>query len=199
MADPDDDDYDQTPEADRKTLAVLSDPFRYRAYECLRTLGDMKGRELASLVHVSEASILKHLRALQDIKFVSSDESIPARRRTWHAVPGGVRVDQDDSELSDAVAGWLGVAIATQASILRDWIELAETWPEEWRLATEHYDYVLHLTPQELKELSADLHGVMRQWRQLSRAREDRGETDGTEPVYVVTHAAPFPTELPPS
>lgn len=190
--------FDQTPEVTRQILMTLSDTFRWRAYECLRSLGDMKGREIAPLIHVSESSALRHLRALHSIGFVTFEGDSP-RQATWHAVPGGVRVPDDSTEreaLTDALAGWLGVTFSTQASILRDSMEESEHRSADWQEAIEHYDYVLHLTSDELFQLSKELRDVVTRWLVTSREREDKSQVPSeTEPVYVVTHATPFPRD----
>ena len=157
----------------------------------------MKARELARLVHVSEAGMIQHLRELVSIHFVESldPETTPFRYRAWSAVPGGVRLGDyaGTEDYTRQADDWLKVAILTQAKVLQDWVSVSDSWPSSWRTAVEQWDHVmLSLDQTQLRQLSLELHNVVERWRKVSISQEVSKPSEG-RPVYVVTHAIPYP------
>ena len=145
--------------------------------------------------------MLQHLRVLEGIGFVESDDGldVPFRRRSWRAVPGGIRLGDlsgDEDYVKEAIA-WLKVAILTQAQVLGDWVEVSPGWPVEWRRSVEQWDHVMRaLDESQLRELGEDLHAVTEKWRKVSIEQEGQARP-ADRAVYVVTHAVPYPQPWP--
>lgn len=191
-------DLDETPDPDPDVLDAIADPYRWRAYETLRAFGSMAGWQLGRSMGVSEASCLRHLDRLHEVGFVRPvDGSATRRQQQWMAVPGGVRLVDDWMEQEEpyrsAALRWVNVAISTHAAILNDWIKWAPTWPPEWRERTEMYDYMMHLSVDDLKQLVEEVQAVYRSWWERSRLREKDGELTDTRPLYAACYIVPFP------
>ena len=189
---------DETPDPTPELLDALADPYRWRAYETLRAFGEMAGWRLARVMGISEASCLKHLDALEEVRFARPVDAAASRRqRVWAAVPGGVRLVDDwmasEPEYRAASLRWVNVAIVTHGHLMRDWMTWAGEWPAEWREPAEMYDYMLHLDAGELAQLVEESKAVYRRWWELSRRREREGSMAGTRPVYAASHIVPFP------
>ena len=168
----------------------MSEPVRWRAYQFLHGLGPRKAARLAAMTGVGQASMLKHLDLLHSIGFVAADDdALPARQRTWRAVPGGLRLSGlEESADVAAMKRWLQVFVMSQGLLLRDWVDAEESWPLAWREAALNYDYWLHLTLPELQQMTDEIHEVTERWNRLSHARSHPAEA---EAIYVVTNAFP--------
>lgn len=186
---------EQTPYPTEEILRALAYPARWRAYQALRSFGDMTGLALSRILRISEQSTNAHLAELARINFVTAMEDPSVRRRQWrwHAIPGGVRIGAYDPEApwAEAAMDWLRIAVRTQARMLEDWAEVAPTWPSEWLRASELYDYHFHMTSDELEVMTGEIATLMARWRERSRDPS----RPGVQPVWVATNAFPYPTE----
>lgn len=191
-------DEELTPDASGEVLEVMANPYRQRAYDTLLVFGDMTARKLARLTHLSEASLNRHMQQLQRIGFVRViDADLPVRQRVWHAVRGGVRLGDisGEEEHASAAQSWFRSQIEAQAHVMQDWIDVSSSWPVEWRLAVERWDYVLKaVTVEQLEEIAGEMSALVAKWRAISEQQEVDG-TPGTRTAYLVTHAVPWPIE----
>lgn len=186
---------ERTPDATPHILQVMSEPVRWRAYALLHGLGPQRAARLARRLSVSEASVLKHLRLLQNINFVTSNQpELSERQRLWQVVPGGLRLTgSEESADAEAMRRWMQVFVQAQHLILGEWVETEHLWPLVWRQAALNYDHWLHLTASELQEFTDELHATCQRWSDYSetRAREGGSPTEEISPVYVVNNAVP--------
>lgn len=185
---------EKTPEPTAEILTALAVPTRWEAYQVLRSFGDMKARQLGTLMRISEASALEHVRELARIGFTEpiTDATNP-RVEVWHAIPGGVRLGAYDpsAEWASVALAWLRVAVNAQADLLRRWPEVAFTWTAEWLAASEVYDYTMHMTVDELQQLADEFQELMGRWRQ----RTGDPSREGVQAVWIATNAFPYPRE----
>jgi DNA-binding transcriptional ArsR family regulator len=196
----------RTPEPTADILRKLANVVRFRAYSALHALGPMRAREVAELTGVMETSMSRHLEILRSIGFVDAEEIGRDRRSwIWSARPGGVRIERMEGDIEPAALEWLQAVIGAQGVTAARWVQVASTWPQEWRAAAETSDWNLHLTAGELDQLAEDIRSVLRRWKERSDENREQwatqttnpGDPDWISPVVVITDAVPYPRELP--
>ena len=184
---------DRTPEPTPRVLDVMCDPVRWRTYQLLLGLGPLRARQLADLLEISEAAMIRGLEQMQSVGFVhlTDDESgKPVRFRPWRAIRGGLRLSGlEGGSDQAAMARWMRVFVETQVTFLRDWAEQEGRWPVPWREAVLNYDYWATLTVDEISALAHDVHAVIESY--VARAR-DREPPDGAQAIYIAANAFPI-------
>lgn len=182
-----------TPEA----LRVLAHPLRARLLSALRRDGPATATELASALHTNTGATSYHLRKLADVGLVTEIGGQPGRQRRWRAAQeshGWSDADIPDDPDAAAAAGWLRRHYwQEEAHRVAQWEEYRPQWPPEWREAAGLSDALLELDADELRELMAELHEVLRRYRN----RPGRG--DAARRVTVYLHAMPTDPTTPPS
>ena len=182
---------EKTPDATPDIVRVMCEPVRWRSYGLLHGIGPLRAAQLAKRVSVSEASMLKHLEMLEQIGFVEADpesSSVP-RHRYWRAIPGGLRLtDAIESTQPELMRQWMQVFVQSLNLVMRQWAQEEETWPLDWRHASQNYDFWMHLTSDELNTFTGELLDVARKWDVLSR---HRSRVEGAKPVYAALNAFP--------
>ena len=169
----------------------MCEPVRWRSYGLLHGLGPLRAAQLAKRVSISEASMLKHLELMADIGFAVADEqsSSSPRHRQWSAIPGGLRLDEViETTQPELMRQWMQVFVQSQHLVMRQWAQEEETWPPTWRHASQNWDFWMHLTADELNEMTGELLAVGKKWDDLSRKR---GRAEGGQPVYATLNAFP--------
>lgn len=190
---------EQTPDPSSDVLRVMSNPFRARCYDALLIFGDMTTRKLARYTNISEASLNEHMRQLRGIGFARPlNPDARVRQLVWHAVPGGVRLSEEQDETRENAAevrAWVQSTLQAEMQVLHDWVDTAAAWPVEWRNAVERWDYVMKaLTVEQLSELSQQLNELANRWMQISR-RQEHMDLPEARTVFLVTHAVPWPVD----
>ena len=158
---------------DAASLKLLAHPLRVRIVGTLRAEGPATATSLGERLGESSGLTSYHLRALADAGFVedAADHPTSGRERWWRAVdemtswrPSDVGDDPD----SQAAEEWLtGFTARRGMTWLDEWLRRRADAPAEWREASETDDYVFQATPDELRQLMAELDAVVR--RRLGR------------------------------
>jgi DNA-binding transcriptional ArsR family regulator len=185
---------------DPEVLKGLTHPLRRKLYDQLTHFGPATVSTLAERFAADPGQISYHLRELGRRGFI---EEVPElardrRERWWRAAPESMSwsttefADPAGRAVADTV---LQQMIADQFERLAAYHEARGSWPAEWTTAATASNSYLRLTPDELRELSAELDTVLRRWREVGRAadevRPDERPADGRENVFVFLHAFP--------
>ncbi|MEW2288293.1 helix-turn-helix domain-containing protein [Streptomyces sp. NPDC047841] len=149
-----------------RNLRGVAHPLRVRILTVLRTEGPATATTLARRLDQNTGATSYHLRQLAEYGFiVEAPAQGGGRRERWWQAAHVNTVVPDDSVL----AGGEGLGIAYLQALSRVWsdamtaaVEATASLPPEWREAQDFGDYVLTLTPAEAKELSADIHRLLR-------------------------------------
>ena len=104
-------------------------------------------------------------------------------RHSWNAT---TVVDDPDAR---AASNWLEQEYVRRfAEIAHDWLQHAEKWSLDWRDAAGQSDFMLDLTPAELRSMKEELSAVVERYR-----TGDYGRAEDAERVFVYLHALPRP------
>lgn len=185
---------------DPETLKGLAHPLRRTLYDQLTHFGPATVSTLADRLGADSGQISYHLRELGRRGFIEEAPQLARdrRERWWRAVPGSVGwstgdfAEPADRAVADTV---LQQMVADQFDRLAAFNAARESWPAAWVEAATNSSNHLRLTSDELRELSAELNGVLRRWAEAGRRergmRPDELPQDGREHVYLFFHAFP--------
>lgn len=174
-------------------LSALAHPFRARLIDALKVDGPSTASSLAKRTGQAIGSVSHHLKVLSEVGLV---EEVPElardrRERWWRLVTTGFRWSRSDLG-DDPVAVAAGVAaesvaMTRQFDRAREWLDNHEA-AGEWADAAFATQNWLHLTPDELAELSREMVALVLKW-------SDRKPDDDQEREPVFLFARGFPSQ----
>ncbi|MCW2678749.1 MAG: hypothetical protein JWM62_150 [Frankiales bacterium] len=177
---------------DPQVLRALAHPLRGRLLGLLRLDGPSTSSRLGERVGQSSGVTSYHLRQLERFGLVAELPEQGTRRERWWQAQHLV-TDWEPDQLVDQPGGreaneqMQRMQVEVLGRELRAWLSTEQ--PREWAAVAGLSDYVLHLTPQQTRELLAELYAVLDRW-----AADHRASRDGTALVNVCTAAFPRAT-----
>jgi DNA-binding transcriptional ArsR family regulator len=174
---------------DPQVLRALAHPLRSRLLGLLRTDGPSTASRLGERVGESSGVTSYHLRQLEQYGFVTEVAGRGSKRERWWQAEHR-RTSWEPDELIDQPGGLDANAQMQRLQVevmgreLRAW--LAAEQPRAWAAVAGMSDYLVHLTPEQTRELLDELYAVLDRWSETHR---EPGE--GTAPVNVFTVAVP--------
>jgi DNA-binding transcriptional ArsR family regulator len=172
-------------------LSALAHPFRSRLLDALKVDGPSTASSLAKRTGQAIGSVSHHLKVLSEVGLV---EEVPElardrRERWWRLVTSGFRWSRSDLG-GDPMAVAAGVAaesvaLTRQFDRARAWLDNHEA-AAEWADAAFATQNWLHLTPDELSQLSQEIIELVLRWS--DRKVDDDQER---EPVFLFARAFP--------
>jgi DNA-binding transcriptional ArsR family regulator len=156
---------------DPRTLRALAHPLRLRLLGLLRSQGPATVSTLAALVGRAVPLVSYHLRQLAEHGFIEeAPELAKDRRETWwrasHEFTSWSMTDfLDTPERLDALGVLQNEILRAHAGRIQAFFDEAQAWDKAWLDAAEMSDLRLTVTPEELKELKAELWEVIDRWR----------------------------------
>ncbi|WP_299539365.1 winged helix-turn-helix domain-containing protein [uncultured Streptomyces sp.] len=173
-----------------RNLRGIAHPLRVRILTVLRTEGPATATMLGRRLDKNTGATSYHLRQLAEYGFVTEAPSRGGRRERWWQASHANTVVPDDEVLGES--GGLGVAYLQ--ALGRVWsdaltaaIEATPSLTPEWRDAQDFGDYALTLTPADAKELTAEIHALLRR-------RTAAGARAAPDTAHVAFQFQLFPT-----
>jgi DNA-binding transcriptional ArsR family regulator len=165
---------------DPRAMRALAHPARIAILQRLVIDGPATATECAETAMLSPSACSYHLRALARHGFVEEDADSAAdgRHRPWRArmvtVSFSSRPDQPEAVKS---AGRLLAEIvqARTEEVRHEYLERQADYPPQWRSAATQHNDVLHVTPDELAEVTSRLAAVLSEYRRLDAAERPAG------------------------
>lgn len=185
---------------DPDLLKGLTHPLRRTLLRLLTQLGPATVSLLAARIDADPGQISYHLRELGKRGFIEEAPELARdrRERWWRVAPGSTAwsVDAFEDPADRATAETLyGSVVSDQFDRLRAYEAARAHFGRDWSEAAVSSNSELRLTPQELRELSAELNTVLRRWSDLGRldphTRPEDRTPDGRQNVFLFFHAFP--------
>ncbi|MGW4893555.1 ArsR/SmtB family transcription factor [Kitasatospora sp. NPDC004240] len=153
---------------DAKGLRALAHPVRVQVLGLLRRTGPSTATRLAERMGLTSGATSYHLRQLAAAGFVVEDEERGnARDRWWkaaHRTTWWRDMSLADEEPEATLTFWQSV-VAANAQTAQRALGAYTTMPQDWRHAFDLSDWLLRLTPEEARGLSAELLEVINRYR----------------------------------
>jgi DNA-binding transcriptional ArsR family regulator len=171
-------------------MRALTHPIRLQILGRLRADGPATATALAARLGISVPLVSYHLRQLGETGFIEEAPELARdeRERPWrssHDQTSWSTVEfLDTPERIAAQAAFTREIVRAYAQDMERFLDEAPTWPPEWVDASEMSDYLLDLTPEELRHLRAELTEVIGRYR-------DRGRGEGREQVHAIVNLLP--------
>lgn len=154
--------------SDARTMRALTHPVRIALLEALSLGGAMTATQLGEQIGESPTTCSFHLRQLAKYGFVEEAGGGKGRARPWKMTSVGMNIrGTGDPELEIAGAALGALVTDRQIARYQAWTRSRASYPQEWRGAAGTSEWVLFLTPGELKQLNDELAEVV-----VSRFRE---------------------------
>jgi DNA-binding transcriptional ArsR family regulator len=175
---------------DPAAMRALAHPTRLALLGELRSAGPSTVGRLSLVLDEAPGSISYHLQRLVAVGLVTEAPELAANRRErwWRAEHQLTTVlpaeDRADPERAAAGTALRHEVVRGLATLQEDYLDAEATLPLEWIAAATQGDRLLHLTVDELSELSAELDELADRWQ----TRSQRGRP-GTEQVALLTSA----------
>ncbi|MFJ9446886.1 ArsR/SmtB family transcription factor [Kitasatospora sp. NPDC101235] len=180
--------------SDSRVLASLTHPLRRRLLDLLKVDGPATVGQLAERTGQAVGNVSHHLKVLAESGLIAeAPELARDRRERWWRLAdkelGWTRADFDGDPVTEAVADAAGsMLLERQAELVREWGARRSGYAPEWRdgcsIATQTW---LRLTPEEARELAADLHAVIQKWTDRPVPQDGRER----ETVLAFSHSVP--------
>ncbi|WP_229072463.1 winged helix-turn-helix domain-containing protein [Actinoplanes sp. DH11] len=176
-----------------RQIRVLAHPLRIRLLARLRGQGPSTATQLAALLNTNTGATSYHLRQLADAGLVAEEDRPGGGRQRWwravHDMSSWRRSDYLDDPDAAAAVVWL------ETFQVNRFVEIAETWqhgvgaePPEWRDTGGISDYLLTLSPEQLRDMTDELEEIVERY-----ARAEPGP--GARGVNFYLAALPKPAE----
>ena len=182
------------PVTDPAVLKALAHPLRLRLYELLTARGPATASQLSEHVDEVAGLVSYHLHQLGRHGFVEEAPELgkDGRERWWRVVPGGFSWSTADflgDPGSRAVAGSAErLLLSRQLDRLQQYSSGKDAWGPDWVDAAVGSDALFELTPDELRQLSAELQAVISHWSRRTVPKDGQDRAD----VFCFLHAFPF-------
>jgi predicted ArsR family transcriptional regulator len=175
---------------DSHALRVLAHPLRTRLLGELRMHGAATATTLAERLVTNTGATSYHLRKLAEVGLVVETGEGRGKQRFWAAAQdshGWTDAEVADDPDAVAASGWLQRYYWTNfVERVARWEDERQHWPVEWRDAAGLSDTLLTLSADEVRELTTELHEVMRRHRDKAAATPAEGRRQLMMLLYTV-------------
>lgn len=166
--------------SDPRELRALAHPARLSLVEALAEHGPLSATEAAEHVGESPSSCSWHLRQLARFGFVEEAGPVTGRRRPWRLTSHGLSFTVDDTQDAERqMAGRALERLFTDRYFERAarGLQARASLPTAWQRATGTDQFLLHVTPDELRALNAEVLSVLSRYhdRTLDPSRRPAG------------------------
>ncbi len=179
---------DLAPMTDARTIRALAHPLRLRILDLLSERGSLTATQVGEEVNESPANCSFHLRTLARYGYVEDAGGGEGRNRPWKIsdrTTYWTPVDADPVTVDAILVAQAAIDAAHQERI-RTWRRRAPAAPRAWQENTFEMSYETWLTPEELRQVSAEISSAIR------RVVDGRLKRPGQE-ARVLLHASGFP------
>lgn len=185
--------HDLTELETERDLQILAHPLRMRLLGILRSDGPSTATKLAERVDESSGATSYHLRRLAAGGFINEVENRGTRRERWWEAAQRITsyspaTFMDSPEAHSALITMRREILRFQQIAAEQYLIEESDWGPVWADAAGASDLVLHLTPERLKELTAEVMAIIERYFDDPTAPDDPDAAD----VLVLMNAFPF-------
>lgn len=174
---------------DPRAMRALAHPVRLALLDALGARGPLTATEAGEAIGESPTTCSFHFRQLAKYGFVEEAGRGAGRRRPWQLKDVGFHLTDvhDDPGIATAAAALDEVMRERRIGRLRAGMHARAHGPRDWQEVTGASQFLLHVTPAELKELDDELTALLTRHR--DRVADPERRPAGSEPVEVLVFA----------
>jgi len=180
------------PVSDPRRIRALAHPVRLALLEVLVLAGPLTATQAGERIGESPTTCSFHLRQLAKYGFVEEAGAGPGRNRPWRVVSLGLTATDVGGGAESAIAlqALEGLLVDRWMGRIQHWMRTRHSYPREWQDAAGITQSLLYVTPDELREVLAELMPLL--MRHAERFRDRAQRPAGALPVEVVAFAYPL-------
>ena len=179
--------------ADISKIAAIHHPLRRRLLEMLGVDGPATASQLAERTDQLVGNVSHHLKMLAKAGLIeeAADLAKDRRERWWRSVP--MSLSWSVADMAGNTSDELVAEAAEQQNLshhvdkVHQWYERRGSYDREWLQAAYAMEHWLHLTPEELVELSEKVGDLVSDFHRSV----DLDDGQEREHVFVFVHAVP--------
>jgi hypothetical protein len=176
---------------DPRAIRALTHPVRLALLEALAFEGPLTATRAGELINEPPNTCSFHLRQLAKYGFVEEAGSGPGRNRPWRLTQVGMHFTDvhDDQELRLAARGLDRLLRKRYFDRLQTFYDTRSEYPVRWQEVTGGSQYVLYVTPDELREVDAEVTAIFERYR--ARVSDEALRPADSVPIEVLLFAYP--------
>lgn len=180
---------------DPRTMRAITHPVRQALLEALGLEGPLTATQAGELIGEPPNTCSFHFRQLAKYGFVEEAEKGPGRMRPWRLTSTGMRFTDvhQDAETTMAARALDRMLRERYFTRLQAFYDTRSSYPRQWQETTGGSQYILHVTPDELRALDEQVSAILLQYR--DRIADQALRPPGSLPVEVLLFA--YPVRLP--
>lgn len=178
--------------SDPVSLRGYAHPLRMTLIGLLRRQGPMTATQAAEQLGESVPSCSFHLRQLAKYGLAERVPGADGRERPWRATASVTTWDEgtEDPEMRAATDQLSAVQLARYVRRAEDFLARRAEESTSWRAVTGFSDAVLHVTPDELAELTRRMDALLAEYD--GRVTDPAARPAGTRPVALFQMLMPI-------
>jgi predicted ArsR family transcriptional regulator len=183
---------------DPRSLRAYAHPLRLSLIGLLRGGGPVTATRAAAELGETVPNCSFHLRQLAKYGLVERVPGADARERPWRATADSTSWDDasEDPEMKSATDQLNAVILGQYVRRAEEYLATRAAEPVEWRTAAGFGDAVVHVTAQELTELTAQVEALFARFDE--RIADASKRPNGARAVQIIQLAVPLTAASPP-
>jgi Helix-turn-helix domain len=177
---------------DPRSMRAITHPVRLALLEVLALEGPLTATKAGELIGEPPNTCSFHLRQLAKYGFVEEAGSGPGRNRPWRLTKVGMHFSDvhDDPETRLAARGLDRLLRERYFARLQTFYDTRADYPAHWKEVTGASQFVLYVTPEELRAVDEEVTAVFDRFR--DRTLDTGRRPSGSLPVEVLLFAYPI-------
>jgi DNA-binding transcriptional ArsR family regulator len=185
----DDPQHDTREVADPRAMRALAHPVRLALLDALGVRGPLTATEAGEAIGESPTTCSFHLRQLAKYGFVEEAGRGAGRRRPWRLAHVGLHFSDvhEDAATATAATALDGVMRERRIGRMRAGMEARARQPREWQEVTGASQFLLHVTPEELRALDEEITELL--IRHRDRVADPARRPPRSQPIEMLLFA----------
>jgi DNA-binding transcriptional ArsR family regulator len=175
--------------ADPRAMRALAHPVRLALLDALGVRGPLTATEAGEAIGESPTTCSFHLRQLAKYGFVEEAGRGAGRRRPWRLAHVGLHFSDvhEDAATATAATALDGVMRERRIGRMRAGMEARARQPREWQEVTGASQFLLHVTPEELRALDEEITELL--IRHRDRVADPARRPPRSQPIEMLLFA----------
>jgi hypothetical protein len=175
-------------------MRAITHPVRLALIEALGLEGPLTATGAAEVIGESPTTCSFHFRQLAKYGFVEQAATGPGRMRSWRLTRVGMHFTDvhEDPETQIAARALSRTLRERSLARLEAYYELRSSYPVRWREVTGSSEFLLYVTPEELRATDEEITAILQRFR--DRIADPERRPAGSLPVEVLLFAYPVRT-----